>query len=431
MSKEPDVSSRDDTGRAVKPLRILLVTNKCPPDFDGGYELRAFQIAQALRARGHQLDVVTSRYREGYQGPREDPAWVHRIFRYAGPSKQSGWRRKLDRVLQFVRGTRVAAENGPALESFLARREYDVAYCFGIVRIGFATLERLTQRSIPILWHAGDAHLVDRFVKWPKQVPGYDLALRLFAGKWWRKEQAADFRNIAVVSEFLRERFVEGEFPVRRLFVIPRGIDFSLAEDLDRERDEPATFLMASRLDPQKGIHHAIAAGGMLLRRRPDLAWKLVIAGQPMTPGYGEELKALAAKEGIGGRVELIGRQAHGEVMARMRRATGFIFASIYGEPFSSTIIETLACGTPLLGSDDGSILEVVKPEQEGLIHAKNSPEELSRNMERVLDHPELRRDLSLAGLKLIRQRYTIDRIMARTEEVMEEVIASHRREQS
>ena len=34
-----------------RPLRILLVTNKCPPDFDGGFELRAFQIAQALRAR--------------------------------------------------------------------------------------------------------------------------------------------------------------------------------------------------------------------------------------------------------------------------------------------------------------------------------------------------------------------------------------------
>ena len=71
-------------------LRILMVSNKCPPDFDGGYELRAFQIAQALRARGHELDLVTSRYRPTYQGERQDPPWVHRIFRYAGPSRRRG-----------------------------------------------------------------------------------------------------------------------------------------------------------------------------------------------------------------------------------------------------------------------------------------------------------------------------------------------------
>ena len=54
----------------MEKLRILLVTNKCPPDFDGGYELRAFQIAQALRARGHELDVVTSRYRPTFHGEK-------------------------------------------------------------------------------------------------------------------------------------------------------------------------------------------------------------------------------------------------------------------------------------------------------------------------------------------------------------------------
>ena len=47
------------------PLRILLITNKCPPDFDGGYELRAFQIAAALRDRGHDVDIVTSNFRVG------------------------------------------------------------------------------------------------------------------------------------------------------------------------------------------------------------------------------------------------------------------------------------------------------------------------------------------------------------------------------
>lgn len=410
-----------------RPLRILLVSNKCPPDFDGGYELRAFQIAQALRARGHELDFVTSRYRPTYQGEQRDPAWVHRIFHYSGPSKVSGLARKLDRITRFIKGTTVASENAPALEAFLDGREYDVAYCFGLVRIGFATTGPLTRRGIPILWHAGDAHLVDRFVDWPKRIPGYDFALRTFAGEWWAREKAVNFENIAVVSEFLRERFEGCGLPIRNLRVISRGIDFPLAVDLERTRDTPPTFLMASRLDPQKGMHHAITALGQLRQRRPELAWKLAIAGQPMTPGYLAELQAQAARAGIGDRLEFLGRLPHAEVLARMRRATAFLFCSTYGEPFSSTIIEALACGTPLIGSDDGSILEVIEPGVSGLVYAKEDPAGLSAHMERVLDDPALCRRLALAGLHTITTRYTIDRILELTESVFEEVIASNR----
>jgi len=400
-----------------------MVSNKCPPDFDGGYELRAFQIAQNLRARGHELDLVTSRFRSSYHGDRTDPAWVHRIFRYAAPSRRHGLARKADRILQFVRGTRVAAENAPALEEFLDGKNYDIAYCFGLVRIGFATVAPLSARGIPILWHAGDAHLVQRFAEWPKRIPGYDLAMRFFAGPWWAREKATNFDNIAVVSEFLRSHFTGSDLPVRRFFVIPRGIDFPLATDFDRSRETPPTFFMASRLDPQKGIHHAIAAAGQLRQRRPELDWRLVVAGQPMTPGYIEELRRQAAQAGVADRVNFIGRQPHSEVIARIRSATAFIFASIYGEPFSSTIIESLASGTPLLGSDDGSILEVVTPGENALVHAKNSPEELSGNMERVLDDPALCERLARAGVDLIRERYTIDRIMEQTEGAFARII--------
>lgn len=408
-------------------LRILLVTNKCPPDFDGGYELRAFQLANALRARGHELDVVTSAYRPSYQGERRDPAWVHRIFRYVSPSRMTGLARAVDRITQFVKGTRVAAENAPALERFLEGRDYDIAYCFAFVRIGFATSQVLTRRGIPILWHAGDAHLVQRFIDWPRKIPGYDLALRLFAGHWWAQEKSIDLENIAVVSEFLRAKFSGRGLPVKRLRVISRGIDFPLATDPHQPRDEPPTFLTASRLDPQKGIHHVITACGILRRKHPNLKWRLHVAGQPMTPGYLDELRALATTAGVADRVEFLGRLPHSEVLARMRRATAFIFASVYGEPFSSTIIESLACGATLLGSDDGSILEVVTPGEQGLIHRRDSPEELAANLERILLEPGLSERLRAAGLLRIAERYTMDRILEQTEAVFAEIVAAHR----
>jgi len=44
-----------------------MVSNKTPPDYDGSYELRAFQIENALRERGHNADMATGFLRPGFK----------------------------------------------------------------------------------------------------------------------------------------------------------------------------------------------------------------------------------------------------------------------------------------------------------------------------------------------------------------------------
>ena len=411
----------------TQPLRILLVTNKCPPDFDGGYELRAFQLAQALRARGHAVDIVTSKYRDSFTGERRDPEWVPRIFRYVDVSRARGIWRKVDRVLKHLESTTVAAENVPAMEEFLRGREYDLAYCFGMLRVSFAVAGPIQRQGIPMLYHAGGTCVADHFFHWPEKYRGYGLAMRLFTRGWYEVEHRVDFRHTAYVSTFLRDRETERGHRPAFSYVISRGIDFPLARDVDRERTQPPTFFMACRVDPTKGIHRVIAAAGILARKRTELAWRLEIAGESLIPPYRAQIDAQIRAEGLGDRIAFLGRLGRTEVLDHMRRATAFIFASIYGEPFSSTIIESMACGTPLLGSNDGSILEVVEPGVSALVHEKNSPTELAANMERILDDPALARRLAEAGLATIDQRYTLDRILDLTEETFHRVIADRR----
>ena len=120
-----------------------------------------------------------------------------------------------------------------------------------------------------------------------------------------------------------------------------------------------------------------------------------------------------------------LGQIPHQEVLSRMRDATAFLSCSIWGEPFAGTIIEALGCGTLLIGSDDGSILEVVEPGKSALVYEKEEPAQLSSHMERVLDDPALARRVAAAGLEVIAQRYTLDRILNRTEATFAEVIAA------
>ena len=409
----------------MEKLRILLVTNKCPPDFDGGYELRAFQIAQALRARGHELDVVTSRYRPTFHGEKNDPPWVHRIFRFVPVSQSKTWWRKVERVLLRVRSTSVAGENRAALEAHLAGRKYDLAYHFGLHRVGLALAEPLVRQGTPILWHAGDNYLAEHLHNLPRTQPGYTLALRLFAGRWARMEHEIDYRHIAFVSEFLRDDCAAKGLRPKRAFVISRGIDFPLAEDVARARTQPPVFFLAGRIDPTKGVHNVIAAAGLLLRQRPELAWKIEFGGLSNRPHYQAQLDAQIAAEGVGERVAFLGQLSRAEVTARMQSATAYVFSSVYGEPFSSTIIESMACGTPLIGADDGSLLEVAQPGVSALVYRKNEPAELAAYMANVLDDPALAQRLATAGLATVRARYTLDRILEQTEAAFAEVIAA------
>jgi glycosyltransferase involved in cell wall biosynthesis len=422
-----------------RPLRILLVTNKCPPDFDGGMELRAFQIAGALRQRGHEVDIVTSRFRETFKGDRTDPPWVHRIFRYVPVSKMRGPLRHIERLKLLYESTWVAGENVPAMEEFLGQhhdpylgaeaggltsRPYDIAYCFGMLRISFAVAGPIQERGIPVLWHAGGTCIADHFYHRPKTVPGYALGVRFFGKGWRAQEQKIEFRHVAYVSNFLRDREAERGHVAPHRYVISRGIDFPVAPDVDRPRLQPPTFFLACRIDPSKGLHNVVKAAGLLQRKRPELAWKIEFAGASFIPPYRDELEKLIDAEGVRDRISFAGQINRSEVTARMKSATAFIFSSVYGEPFSSTIIESMACGTPLIGADDGSILEVVDPGVSALVYPKNDPSALAAHMEHVLDDPAHAQKVAAAGVETIRARYTIDRILALTEETFERVIA-------
>lgn len=409
-------------------MRILLITNKCPPDFDGGYELRAFQIALALRNRGHHVDIVTSRFRETYTGERTDPSWVHRIFRYVDVSRTTGLRRVWERITHHVEGTTVARENVPALARFLRGKSWDICYAFGLLRISFAVLEPVTEAGIPVLHHAGGTCIADHFYHWPQRIFGYAWVMQAFSRGWYRRECRTDRRHVAWVSTFLRDRSAERGFVADHGCIISRGIDFALGTDLDRPRTTPATLFMACRIDPSKGVHVALAAAGLLHRRQPELPWILEIAGESIDPEYRRQVDGQILREGLSDRVRLLGRLPHAEVQRRMRVATAFIFASVYGEPFSSTIIECMGSGTPLIGADDGSILEVVEPGVSALVYPKLEPGALSRHMEAVLTNPALALRLAAAGVETVGKHYTLERIIDRTEETMAAVILDSRK---
>jgi glycosyltransferase involved in cell wall biosynthesis len=281
------------------------------------------------------------------------------------------------------------------------------------------------RRQIPLLWHAGDNYIADHFYHWPKTMLGYSSGLNLFAKKWYDLEKRLDYRFVAFVSEYLRDEASEKGFRPQTSFVIPRGFDGPLGWDVERPKTDPPHFFMACRLDPHKGIHEAIEAAAQLAARRPDLKWRLEIAGKSYS-GYQDQLKTLIQTRGLDGRVLLLGQIPRSDVLTKMRQAVAFLSCSIYGEPFAGTIIETLATGTLLIGSRAGSILEVAAPDKSALIYEIGDIAALSRHMERAIIDPESRNRIATEGVNVIENRFTLDKILDLTESTFSEVINSY-----
>jgi len=405
-------------------LRILVLSNLCPPDFDGGFEMRAFQIAGALRERGHEVQFVTSDYRPTFHGTKGDPVWVHRILKYVEKGESGA-----ERIRRFVAAFPESVRNAKRVDAFLQTREFDIAYLFGLHRIGLASHYPLVQRGVPILWHAGDPFLVRQLKVWPRQVPPYNWLLNSLYRESRRMELEGDYRNIAFVSERLREYYMQEGLTPDRSFIIPRGVDFPLGRDVDRLRLTPPVFFQACRLHEQKGPHISIAAAALLAKEAPNLAWRLEIAGAPEHPKYREHLLSLIKEHKLGSRVSLIGQLPRSEVLLRMRSATALIHASIFEDPFANTIVETLGAGTPLIGSDIGSIREVVEPEASALLFKPGDAAELAKQMKRTLLEPGLRSKLAKAGIQIVEQRYTMDRILDLTLGAFDDILVGRGRE--
>lgn len=122
-------------------------------------------------------------------------------------------------------------------------------------------------------------------------------------------------------------------------------------------------------------------------------------------------------------RIELLGRRPHAEVVAQMKSALAFINPPIWNEPFGRTSIEAMACGAPLINSDSGAIREIAIDEESALIYPKEDVGALVQRMTRVLDDPDLRHRLALAGIRRVQEEFTIDAVLDKTERVLREVV--------
>ncbi len=142
---------------------------------------------------------------------------------------------------------------------------------------------------------------------------------------------------------------------LRYAATIHHGIPMDHFASVLSSRDELVFF---GRIHPDKGTHHAIEAASAA-----GLA--LVIAGIVQDRAYFDELVAPRLD---GDRVRYVGPVGPEGRQALLGGAAALLHLVDFDEPFGYSVVEAMACGTPVVASRRGSMPELVEPGVNGML---------------------------------------------------------------
>jgi glycosyltransferase involved in cell wall biosynthesis len=89
-----------------------------------------------------------------------------------------------------------------------------------------------------------------------------------------------------------------------------------------------------------------------------------------------------------------------------------------YGDAFPTIILESMACGTPVLATSVGAILDVIKDGKTGFIMENNSPKCIAKNIIRALNHPNLEQ-IAQNARALVEREFTFEKAVERWRKIM------------
>ena len=128
--------------------------------------------------------------------------------------------------------------------------------------------------------------------------------------------------------------------------------------EFNRQSDDYLVWL--SRIGPDKGTAEAIE----IAKKSGE---KLIIAG-PILPGYGDYFEYRIKPLIDGKQIQFVGAADFKKKIELFKNAKAFLYPVRRPEPFGLVVIESMACGTPVIAYKEGAMPEIIKDGETGFL---------------------------------------------------------------
>jgi L-malate glycosyltransferase len=239
-----------------------------------------------------------------------------------------------------------------------------------------------------------------------------DFHLKANSFSRWKHRQVDCF---VAASEAIREMLVADGVPPERTITVHEGID------VDRVAAEPAVnvheafFLPhgapvvgnVAALVPHKGQRYLVEAAHLVVQRMPDVRFVILGEGELREP-----LERQVRERGLEKHVLLPGFRT--DVVGCIKAFDLFVMSSVT-EGLGTSLLDAMAAARPIVATKAGGIPEIVEDGVNGLLVPPRDARALADAIVGALGDPAMRHRMGDAGLARVRERFTVDRMVAAT----------------
>lgn len=232
------------------------------------------------------------------------------------------------------------------------------------------------------------------------------------------------------IAGIVDREFAEHGIPEEKRVLIPNGIDFkrfhppdeanrrALRHDLGFPPDA-LVFAYAGKLNRGKGLEVLLSAFEGIDDPRARLLW--IGSGGGMFLSCEEELRRRAEQSESFSRMCFTGYVEN--VESYLGAADVFVFPSEM-EAFGLAPIEASACGLPLISTEAGALRETMRHEETALTFPVGDEKALQSAMLRLMADPALRQSLADRAYRFFKERYSLDAVASRHEEIFQQLLS-------
>jgi glycosyltransferase involved in cell wall biosynthesis len=406
-------------------MKILVLSNLYPPVYVGGYELHCQTIVEALRARGHDVEVLTT----DHQADKTDAQpGVSRTLKIHGLFGHP--------FLGILKLKDLEFHNNRALFAALEKFKPDIVYAWNFGGLSKSMLFSLQRLGVPVVFAVCDhwiarSQYADVWINWWNR-ENASLQHRFLRGFWTLNGQRRAcqltaptnpishlrFQRIHFCSQALRDFTAAQGYDVRHANIIYCPINIEKFDASPRPHTEPLQRLLyVGRLNEDKGIWTALRAMALV---RDKFAGELRIFGSG-EPAFEKKLAAFVQENVL---PVTFHASAPTEKMPEIyREHDALLFTSEWPEPFALTPLEAMASGLPVIGTTTGGSAELFKNHENALTYTAGKPDELARCILELAGDGILRERIAARGREEVRARFAEKIIVDQIEELLENTV--------
>lgn len=237
--------------------------------------------------------------------------------------------------------------------------------------------------------------------------------------------------QMTIISQAAADHFItQGIVPRELLRVVPNGVDTSLFREVLPEAREAVrrslgveqefVWLAVGRFEIAKDYPNMLRAFARVHERHPRSV--LLLVGRGSLQG---ETETLVRALDLGSQVRFLG--VRDDVSELMSAADGYVMSSAW-EGMPMVLLEAAAAGLPIVATRVGGNHEVVCDEESGFLVPPRAPDLLGQAMLRLMESSEAhRRSMGDRGRQHVRANYGLSRVVERWEDLYREVLARRR----